>query len=217
MRLRITFAKTDEMRFTGHLDLHRTWERIFRRAGLPLAYSQGFHPQPRINLASALPLGFTSEAEIADVWLEEQLSLQQVREALVPALPPGLKLINVQEADLHGPSLQTLVTASEYVVTLLDPVDKLDERLTELLNESSLPRERRNKQYDLRPLILELARLPDDEQGRGCLKMRLAAEDGATGRPEEVLNALDITPEAARVHRTCLFFQPASNPPEVVN
>ncbi len=59
-RLRLTFAKTAAMRYTGHLDLHTTWERTLRRARLPLAYSQGFHPQPKIQLASALPLGFTS-------------------------------------------------------------------------------------------------------------------------------------------------------------
>ena len=214
MRLRITFAKTDEMRFTGHLDLHRTWERIFRRAELPLAYSQGFHPQPRINLASALPLGFTSQAELADVWLEETLPLDQVMQALKRALPPGLNLIDVKEADSKSPSLQTQVIASEYIVTLLDTVDKLDERLAEVLSSTELLRERRNKKYDLRPLIQELTRLPDDENGRRCLRMRLAAEDGATGRPEEVLNALDISPEAARVHRTKLYFRQDGNPAE---
>jgi radical SAM-linked protein len=207
MRLRITFAKTEEMRYTGHLDLHRAWERIFRRAGLPIAYSQGFHPQPRINLASALPLGFTSQAEIADVWLEETLPLEQVSEALVQALPPGLTLIDTSAVEMSTPSLQTQVLASEYIVTLLDPVDNLDERLKDVVNTASLPRERRGKKYDLRPLIEELERIAEDEQGRACLKMRLAAQEGATGRPEEVLNALDVAPEAARVHRTRLYFR----------
>jgi len=207
MRLRITFTKTEEMRYTGHLDLHRTWERIFRRAGLPIAYSQGFHPQPRINLACALPLGFTSQAEIADIWLEETLRLEQVSQALVQVLPPGLTLVNVSSVEMSAPSLQTQVNASEYIVTLLDPVEKLDERVEEVVNAASLPRERRGKTYDLRLLIEELVRISNDELGRACLKMRLLAQEGATGRPEEVLNALDIVPEAARVHRTRLYFQ----------
>jgi radical SAM-linked protein len=215
MRLRITFTKTEEMRYTGHLDLHRTWERIFRRAELPLAYSQGFHPQPRINLACALPLGFTSQAEVADVWLEVTLPMEQVINALKQALPPGLTLIDLQEADPKSPSLQTQVIASEYMVTLLDPVDKLDDHLAQVLNSTEILRERRNKKYDLRPLIQELMRLPDDDKGHSCLRMRLSAEDGATGRPEEVLTALDITPEAARVHRTSLFFQQEVNPAEM--
>jgi radical SAM-linked protein len=64
MRLRITFSKTGSLRYTGHLDLQTVWERTARRAGLPLAYTQGFHPGPRIQIASALPLGFIGHAEI---------------------------------------------------------------------------------------------------------------------------------------------------------
>jgi radical SAM-linked protein len=72
MRFRITFAKTNAMRFTSHLDLQRTWERTIRRARLPLSYSQGFNPRPKINLAAALPLGFTSSCEMAEIWLEDE-------------------------------------------------------------------------------------------------------------------------------------------------
>ena len=58
MRLRLTFSKTGSLRYTGHLDLHTIWERTIRRAGLPLAYTQGFHPGPKIQIASALAAGF---------------------------------------------------------------------------------------------------------------------------------------------------------------
>src|SRR5512146_1378298 len=109
MRLRITFAKTEAMRYTGHLDLHRTWERTFRRAQLPLAYSQGFHPQPRINLASALPLGFTSDSEVADIWLEKDMPLDQIRELLQAALPPGISILQIEEVDSQAPALQTQI------------------------------------------------------------------------------------------------------------
>ncbi len=77
-RVRILFAKTDAMRFIGNLDLHKAWERSCRRAGLPLAYSQGYNPQPKLNLASALPLGFTSQAELIDIWLEQVLPLAAI-------------------------------------------------------------------------------------------------------------------------------------------
>lgn len=207
MRYRITFTKNDDMRFTGHLDLHRTWERTFRRAGLPIAYSQGFHPQPRINLAAALPLGFTSECELADVWLESQVSVEVVKESLDSAVPPGLVVTSVENIDQQAPALQTQVVASEYIVTLLDPTQDLDKRI-ELINGSTgLHRERRGKEYDLRPLILDLHRMPDDDQGRSRISMKLAAEPGATGRPEEVLIQMDITPEAAKVHRKRLVFR----------
>ena len=205
MRIRITFNKTNAMRYTGHLDLHRTWERTFRRAGLPLAYSQGFHPQPRINLAAALPLGFTSESEIVDVWLEEELPTGEILAALEKALPPGLQVTSLEAVEGREPALQTQVVSAEYIATLLDPVHAVDERLHELLAAESLPRERRGKPYDLRPLIEALQRLPDDDQGRTRIQMQLACREGATGRPEEVLDQMGILPENTRVHRTRLL------------
>ena len=69
MRLRVTFAKTEPMRFTSHLDLYRAWERMLRRAGFPLVFSQGYNPRPRLQLATPLPLGITSRFEIIDFWL----------------------------------------------------------------------------------------------------------------------------------------------------
>ena len=92
-RYRLRFAKTIDLRFTGHLDLHRALERTLRRASLPLAYTQGFNPRPRLNLASALPLGFASECELADFWFEEELSADQILADLQLASPPGLQIL----------------------------------------------------------------------------------------------------------------------------
>jgi radical SAM-linked protein len=207
MRIRIEFAKTEAMRFTGHLDLHRAWERSFRRAGLPLAYSQGFNPRPRLNLASALPLGFTSQSEIIDARLERELPLEEISAALEGALPPGLRLLRVEQIDLRAPSPQTELQAAEYVIALLGHGGaELDERVRALLRERELPRQRRGKAYDLRPLILDLGILPDDEEGRSRLFVRLAAREGATGRPEEVLAALGLSAADARIQRTRLVF-----------
>jgi radical SAM-linked protein len=201
MRIRIMFEKADEMRYTGHLDLHRTWERTFRRANLPLAYSQGFHPQPRINLASALPLGFTSAAEMVDIWLEHEISLDKIRFQLEKALPPGIKLKELAKVSEQEPALPSQVVASEYEITLMGPDHQLDRRLEELLSQTSLPRERRGKHYDLRPLVEDLHRLPDDELCRARFFLRMTTRPGATGRPEELLSALGIPPASALVHR----------------
>ncbi|HEX9013553.1 MAG TPA: TIGR03936 family radical SAM-associated protein [Anaerolineaceae bacterium] len=206
MRIRITFSKTDAMRFTGHLDLYRTWERTLRRAGLPLAYSQGFNPHPRINLAAALPLGFTSQGDILDVGLEQELTAPDIESALRQAAPPGIRIEQVQVIDDHLPTLQAVLQASEFTITFLEPFPELDARLAELLQAETLPRERRGKSYDLRRLVLELRRLPDDEQGHSRLFARLTAREGATGRPEEVVAALGTVPEQTRVHRSRLVF-----------
>jgi len=207
MRIRVSFAKTSAMRFTGHLDLFRTWERTIRRAGLPLAYSQGFNPHPRMALACALPLGFTSDAELIDIWLEEDLELEEVRAALEKAAPPGIQVQNLAEVDARLPALQTAVDSAEYEITLLEACPSLDERLAELVESASLPRQRRGKDYDLRPLIGSIERLEDDSHtGLPRLRAVLAAREAATGRPEELLEALGVDPLAARVHRTRLNF-----------
>ncbi|HLE51046.1 MAG TPA: TIGR03936 family radical SAM-associated protein [Anaerolineales bacterium] len=207
MRLRISFAKTDAMRYTSHLDLHKTWERTIRRTGLPLVYSQGFNPRPKLQLASALPLGFTSDSEVLDAWFAEtDLSITQILEAMQKAAPPGLQIHNVTEIDSTKPPLQTQVRSAEYVITLLESVPNLEVCLESRLSDSSLPRQRRGKPYDLRPLIETLSLLLPDEQGRSRIAMRLSAREAATGRPEEVLAALGISPESTRIHRSHLIF-----------
>ncbi len=210
IRLRITFAKTPAMRYTGHLDLHRAWERTFRRAGLPLAYSQGFNPHPRLNLASALPLGFTGEAEVIDAWLDEDLPLSEVQSALQPVLPPGLQIVQIESVDLHLPALQTVLEASEYRLVFLEPFPALEEHVSALLSTTSLPRRWRERDYDLRPLVLDIHLLPADSAGLPQLSLRLSAREAATGRPEEVISALGRDPNLARVHRTRLLFKSLS-------
>ena len=213
MRLRITFAKQGALRYTGHLDLHKLWERAARRSELPLAYSQGFHPQPKISLAAALPLGFSSRAEVMDIRLNEELTLDEIDTRLKDNLPSGIQVLNIESVDERAPALQTQVVSAEYDVTLTEAVETsgLKRKVDETMNAKSLPRERRGKQYDLRPLIEELALTPrPSPSGRGDgvrVFMRLAAREGATGRPEEVLEVLGIPVETARVERTRLIFQ----------
>jgi radical SAM-linked protein len=211
MRLRITFSKSGALRYTGHLDLHSIWERTIRRAGLPLSYTQGFHPGPKIQLASALPLGFIGHAEIVDIWINELGSLlkRPLREILQTAAPPGLVITSVEVVDEHSLALQTQVISVEYEVTLLAPFDvhSLRKSISALLGAAFLSRERRGKTYDLRPLIEMLELLPAHGSEALRLHMRLAARQGATGRPEEVLDALGIPFETTRIERTHLILK----------
>ncbi len=204
-RYRIRFEKTAAMRFTGHLDLHRTLERTLRRAELPLAYSRGFTPHPRLSLAAALPLGCTGQAELAEVWLEREVDAHEATMRLQQAQPPGLRVLDLSPLPADLPALQNLVRAAEYEVTLREgpaPED-LAARVQALLAASSLPRQRRGKPYDLRPLIEELEVVLVEGEVR--LRMRLAAREGASGRADEVLRALGCDPAHARIHRTRLL------------
>ncbi len=205
MRIRITFAKTDAMRYTGHLDVYRAWERWLRRASLPLAYTQGFSPHPRINLASALPLGFTSQAELVDIWLERDLPLEDISAALQASAPPGMIIERILQVDDKAPTLQTILEASEYEITLLEPAPDLVQRLSALLQSTEIPRQRRGKAYDLRPLLLDVTLLPAETRAAPHLLAQLRAREAATGRPEELLAALGIDPLSARFHRTRLL------------
>ena len=228
MRLRITFSKSGALRYTGHLDLQKLWERTVRRTGLPLAYTHGFHPGPKIQIASALPLGFIGRAEIVDIRLQEDAGSGLIPvqgdhegrpyvEALQRAAPPGLTILSVTQVDEASPALQTQVVSAEYEVTLLDPVDvqELSGRLTVLWQAETLPRQWKGKVYDLRPLIEALALVPAPShpaslQGKGeevRICTRLAAREGATARPEEVLDALGLPLEATRIERTRLILR----------
>jgi radical SAM-linked protein len=180
---------------------------LIRRARLPLAYTQGFSPHPRINLASALPLGFTGQAEMVDIWLEAELPMDEILVALQTASPPGILILKLESVELHLPALQSILEASEYLITLLEPVADLEMRIQQLLESPTLQRERRGKPYDLRPLILRLEHIAANPAGLERLQTRLAANEGATGRPEEVLAAMGIDPLTARMHRSRLIFQ----------
>lgn len=209
MRIRITFAKLGALRYTGNLDLHKMWERTARRADLALAYSQGFHPQPKMQLAAALPLGFSSRCELIDIRLDERVELESLPERLQSAVPIGLKILKVEEIDESSPPLQTQVIAGEYEVTIYDEMDgaQLTQSLDSVTGAASILRERRGKPYDLRPLIEELRRIEPDEEGHPRLFMRLTSLPSATGRPEEVLDALGIQYEGTRVERSRFIFK----------
>ena len=201
-RYRIRFAKSAPLRFIGHLDLHRAWERTLRRAGAPLAYSEGYNPRPRLNLGLALPLGCTSEGDLLDVMLETSWESEDLCQALRRAAPPGLIVEAVWPVPAGTPPLQREVSSCEYQVDVeAADAPQLQDAIQRLLGSSSLPRERRGKSYDLRLLVEGLALEIGERAERPRLVMQLAAREGATGRPEEVLLELGLDPLAHVPHR----------------
>lgn len=213
MRIRITFTKQGALRYTGHLDLHKLWERAARRAELPLAYSQGFHPQPKMSIAAALPLGFSSRCEVLDMRLERDIPLEGLRDTLQGTLPSGIQVLDIEQTDDRAPALQTQVVSAEYEVRLTEAVDgsELKRKVDSVMESESIIRTRRGKEYDLRPLIEELQIMETDnllsaQEQAPVIRMKLSAKEGATGRPEEVLDELGIAFEGTRVERTRLNF-----------
>jgi radical SAM-linked protein len=205
-RFRVTFSKAEAMRYTGHLDLHRAWERLLRRARLPLAYSHGFNPHPQIQLGPALPLGITGDAELVEFWLTEERTVDEVQSALREAAPPGILVREARRLEHADRHLDKIIAAGEYIANPPDggwPQD-FSGRVEAFLARSAIARERRGKPYDLRPLVLAL------EINADQLSMVLALGAGATGRPEEVLAELGVEDAVMRLNRSRLVLVEAA-------
>lgn len=217
-RIRMTFTKEGTARYISHLDLARAVERALNRAELPVAYTQGFNRRPRLSLAAALPLGYTSRAEIADVWLTEAVDPQRFLARLAFSMPPGIAVSAAAEVELAAPSIQKLLVDSSYEVEFLEPIDEeaLRADVAAVLAASSLVRERSRHKgdkpqwVDLRPLIIELE-VMSIQEGDVRLLMRLMQTASQTGRPDDVLMALGIDPLDARVQRLALGFAAADS------
>jgi radical SAM-linked protein len=212
-RLRITYSVDGPLRYVSQLEQMSVWERSARRARLPLAYSQGFNPRPRIQIASALPVGFAACGEWADLWMTERIAPGKVYHALQDHVPRGLGIVRVAEVDLQEPALQSRLRAAEFTATVetANSSDEIRRRVADLLAAESLPRERRGRPYDLRPLVEHLS-IDSMEAGTVTLRMVLSARPGATGRPEEVLDALGWADDFFRITRQQLMLTPL--PPE---
>ncbi|MGD8967397.1 MAG: TIGR03936 family radical SAM-associated protein [Anaerolineae bacterium] len=210
MRLRITFSKEGWLIYSSHLDLMRVWERALRRAGVPLAYSAGYNPRPRLQLARALPLGHIGEEELIDVWLEKPTPLEDFAQSLLTVLPEGLKTMQVDQVDPGAPAMQTQVVATEYrvIVDWDEPAEVVDARIERALAQEELLHERRGKRYNVRPLI-EALWLDAVTEETAVLGMRLSARPRATGRPEAVMDVLGMGDAFARYQRTGVILSQA--------
>ena len=205
-RFRIHYHKLDAIKYTSNLDLYKVWERSCRRASLPLVYSQGFHPQPKINLACPLPLGITSVVEIVDIWLGDLFDQKVFREMLEKAVPPGIKIQDIEIISTPEPAIQTTILAARYQVVYhgdIDPV-RLAGQIELTMEQDEIFRLRRNRHYNLRPLILSLS-LSQTEGGIEWIDMLLSASEGKTGRPDEVLLQLGLDPSLADITRVELI------------
>ncbi|HVC30990.1 MAG TPA: TIGR03936 family radical SAM-associated protein [Steroidobacteraceae bacterium] len=195
-RLRVTFARGAELKYITHLDLMRFWERALRRAGIAVAYSEGFSPHPQISLAAPLPVGVISSGELMDIFLSEAMAPARFLRDLGGQLPPGLSLLEAHEAPLGLPSIQSQMREAEYRVEVPPGVEAgaLELKVRELLARETLPwrqqREREVRSYDLRPLIHDL-RVQDTGEHL-VLLMRLQADSAAAGRPDQVMAALGL-------------------------
>ncbi len=210
-RLRLRFRRGEELKFISHLDMMRLWERVLRRAGIPLAYSEGFTPHPRLALAAPLSIGVTSEAELMDVFLTRPVSHQVFTQAVSRQLPSGIEILEARTVPPTLPSLQSQVHYAEYEVEMEDSRERqeVERAIDAFLAASAVPwqhqRDKEVRRYDLRALVDDLW-LVCREGGETAIGMRVHCDSRGTGRPEQVMAALGFRQPSYRCHRTRLLF-----------
>ncbi len=212
-KLRIKYHKEHHLRFVAHLEMVRLMERVFRRMDLPLHYTQGFNPHPRISFASPLSVGVESVAELLDVELIEKMPVAEVLARSQAALPRGLSFESAKYVE-DKRSLMSLVTWAEYTVRLDCFIEawRMKELIGQVMAMETLPVKKKGgksdgKTVDIRAQIAEIS-LVDSEQG-AALRMVLANGSGGSLKPELLVQTLgtlgntDLTIE--KIVRTNLF------------
>jgi radical SAM-linked protein len=209
-RLYIVFSRGRRLRFLSHLDMMRLWERALRRAQLPLRYSQGYHPHPRLSLALPLAVGMTAGAEWLECELKAPVSAAEVQLGLSAQLPAGIVPRQVLGAPWKAPSLASRLRTSTYEVEVQKPLPlgEVQERVERLRQASHWvvqePHKGRVRSVDVRAMV-EDVQLGTWTPGQQCLRLVLRHRQGKSTRIETVLKALDLGP-AFLIHRQALSF-----------
>ncbi|MGQ0846290.1 MAG: TIGR03936 family radical SAM-associated protein, partial [Sporichthyaceae bacterium] len=168
-KLRLRYAKRGRLRFTSHRDFQRAFERALRRANVPIAYSAGFSPHPKVSYANAASTGTESEAEYLEIGLSERRDPESIRAALDAALPPGLDVIDVVESS--GGALADRLEASVWRIVLDEvPGDALAKAVEVFLAAEAVEVERMTKnglrRFDARAAVLSAQVEGDLPEGR---------------------------------------------------
>ena len=195
-KLRVRYAKRGRLRFSSTRDFQRALERALRRAAVPMAFSAGFHPHPKISYANAAPTGTASEAEYFEISVTERVDPSRLQAALDAALPEGLDVLEVVEATPSpgAPSLADRLQASDWLMEFRGmPVATLSQAATQLLAQERVEVTRVMKNgprtFDVRSAVVSLTVLPSDDGM--CAILRLVVRHTTpTVRPDDVLTAL---------------------------
>ena len=157
-RLRIKYAKRGAARFSSHRDFSRAFERALRRANVPMAYSSGFNPHPRISFANAAPTSASSEAEYVEIALAQICDPLEIARVLAAVMPPGLPILQIYEG-APGTSLGAELTASSWAIQFPEATPTvLEQAVQQLLASDEIEIERETKSgtktTDIRPAIV---------------------------------------------------------------
>ncbi|MBD2580230.1 TIGR03960 family B12-binding radical SAM protein [Oscillatoria sp. FACHB-1406] len=228
-RFRVYFGKLGQLRLLSHLDLVRLFDRAVRRASIPIAYTNGFHPGPRISIASALSLGMTSSGEVVDFELRETMEREEFRERLAAALPPDIPLYSIEEVTISSPSANKLLEKAEYLLTVLLPEGTTAEALKDWVeavqNSAEIEFEKTTKsgkkqQVNLRDRLFDLEVVSVIEKEAQLHYLGSCQNDGTVLQPEHLIYMLERVSgqelELIHSHREKLILSSHSPVPTLV-
>ena len=208
-RMRVWFGKLGDMALVSHLDLVRLYDRVIRRASLPIAYTGGYHPMPRIMIANALPLGATSEGEIVEFELTQAMEVEEFKQRLASQLPSDIPVYRVEAVDLKTPNATQVLERAEYLLTFAAECESIQQwqewveaiKSREVIEWDHTTKSGRKQQVNLRDRLFELeVNEPQrhgehgEEEGVSCTVVRYVGScrnDGTLLRPEHLVYMLE--------------------------
>ncbi|WP_432664239.1 TIGR03936 family radical SAM-associated protein [Wukongibacter baidiensis] len=218
-KMLVKFTKQDRMKFLSHLELIKLVERAFRRASVPLKFSQGFNPHPKIAFAAPLAVGVSSEGEYLTVELDEKLDTKEFVDNLNNVLPEGIKFLKAKYIDNKSKSLMSIVEDATYIIKCRlkknYSLEELNDFIKKFLSRNEISHEKRGKRgkvktVDIRSLIKEIIALSLDGN-EIIFKMTVSTGSQGNLKPEiaiqklALLENVEIETESIRVHRIEIF------------
>lgn len=195
-RIRVRMGKEGEMALLSHLDLMRLFDRAVRRASIPLTFTGGFHPQPRIVPASALPLGVSSSGEIVDFELTEPMSIEEFRTKLAAQLPADMPIYEVQDVDPKQPAAAVLLQKAEYRLEIAGDQGNWQDWIEQILAKSEILLEHTTKSGKTYPLnmrdrLFELELLESSSDQAIVRYVGSCQNDGTLLKPEQLVSIFE--------------------------
>lgn len=186
-RIRLTYSKVEDARFLGHLELSSLFARAVRRAGIPVRYSAGFHPAPRITFSPPIPLGMESREEFADIEIEGYISCMEMKERLNLELPSGIRISDAGDIDMAMPAVTSAVTRADYEIRdVRSQESEVRSVLQRFMGKDTFlfRKEKTGREYDIRPLIERL------EAADNKIEITIKAGKDGGIKPGELVQAL---------------------------
>lgn len=211
MQVRFQFSRGDELKFIGHLDILRVFERAFKRAELPISHSQGFNPRPQVVFGQPMPLGLTSDGEFADVQLDANMDPAEFMRKMNASLPPGIRLVDARKR-VNPSNIMSQVGAARYRIEVESPGEiELSGAIGNIMEREDIITVKKTKsgekEINIRPLIFDIS---VEASGRsGYFDVLLGAGQENNVRPELFLSGVNkvcgLELEMHRMHRFMLY------------